>query len=312
MNNDKRNTKEKSIDYRKRKELLFYTLMMIIPVVQVVIFYFVVNFNSILLSFKKYTFGGEGVLAGYTFAGLSNFKECLSDLVSEYALVASFKNSLAAFGLQTLLLPFVAMIFSYYIYKNRFGSKFFNVLLFLPSVISPLVITLIYKVMLEEALPAILLKLFDSEVMPIYSSHTMAALLFYYVFTGFGTSVLLYSGAMSGIDPSVMEAAELDGSVGAKGFIYIVFPLIYPTYVTFIVVGLASIFTNQLNLFSFENAQAEKKFYTYGYYLYRQTAIGGTSDYPYLSALGLIFTFIAVPITFGARWLLNKIGPSVD
>jgi ABC-type sugar transport system permease subunit len=302
----------KRTNQRRRKELIFYSLMMIIPVIQVIIFYFVVNFNSILLSLKEFSFGGNGVAAGYHFVWFDNFKKCFHDLFNEFALKSSFKNSFLAFAMQTLVMPWIAMIFSYYIYKNRLGSKLFNVFLFLPSIISPLVITMIYKVMLEDALPQIFLKLFSQKVMPIYSGHTIASLLFYYLFTGFGTSVLLYSGAMSGIDPSVMEAADLDGATGLKGFALIVFPLVYPTFVTFITVGFASIFTNQLNLYSFANASAEKKYYTFGYFLYRQTAVGGMTEYPYLSAMGLIFTFIAIPLTFGARWALNKVGPSQE
>ena len=306
------NKTKKQPNQRRRKELIFYSLMMVIPVIQVIIFYFVVNFNSILLSLKGFTFGGNGTEAGYYFQGFDNFVKCFRDLFNEFSLRSSFKNSMLAFGMQTLVMPWIAMLFSYYIYKNRMGSKLFNVFLFLPSIISPLVITMIYKVMLEDAIPQIIFKLFDKKVMPIYSQHTIASLLAYYLITGFGTSVLLYSGAMAGIDPSVMEAADLDGATGLKGFITIVFPLVYPTFVTFITVGFASIFTNQLNLFSFANASAEKKYYTFGYYLYRQTAVEGMSEYPYLSAMGLIFTFIAIPLTFGARWVLNKVGPTLE
>ena len=303
--------KVKHPNFRRRKELIFYSLMMIIPIIQVIIFYFIININSISLAFKSYSYGGDGALASYTFAGFENFKKCFVDLFNEYSLKSAFKNSMLAFALQTLLIPWIAMVFSYYIYKNKFGKSLFNIFLFLPSIISPLVITLIYKVMLEDALPQLLFDLFGAKVMPIYTTNTMASLLFYYLLTAFGTSVLLYTGGMSGIDPSIIEAADLDGATGFKGFLFVIFPLIYPTYVTFIIVGLSSIFTNQLNLFSFERASAEKKFYTYGYYLYRQTAVGGLSDYPYLSAMGLIFTFIAIPITFGVRKLLNKFGPSV-
>ena len=306
------NKKSKTVNLRRKKELLFYSLMMIIPVIQVIIFYFVININSVFLSMKEYSYGVGGELAGYSFVGFKNFAKCINDLFNEFSLKSSFGNSLTAFGLQTIIMPWIAMLFSYYIYKERFGGKLFNVFLFLPSIISPLVITLIYKVMLEDALPAYILKIFGKKVMPIYSEHTMASLLVYYLFTNFGTSVILYSGAMSSIDTSVMEAAELDGATGVKGFVYVVFPLVYPTFVTFITVGFASIFTNQLNLFSFETGSAEKKYYTYGYFLFVKTATGGVADYPYLSAMGIIFTLIAVPLTFGARFILSKVGPSED
>ena len=300
--------KTKTPNRRRRKELLFYTIMMAFPVVQVIIFYFIINLNSILLSLKSYS-----VLSGYSFVGLDNFKKCFSDLFNEFALVSAFKNSLLAFGVQTLIIPWLAMLFSYYIYKNRFGGKVFNIFLFLPSIISPLVITLLYKTMLEDALPSYIFEFFGKEIMPIYSENTMPAVILYYLLMSFGTSVLLYAGAMSGIDTSVMEAAELDGATGFKEFIYVVFPLIYPTFITFITVGFAAIFTNQLNLFSFERGEALPKNYTYGYFLYKETlGQGAETRYPYLSAMGIIFTLIAIPLTFGSRYLLVKLGPSVE
>ena len=299
-------TKTKAPNVRRRKELLFYTIMMAIPVVQVIIFYFIINLNSILLSLKSYS-----VMSGYTFVGFANFKKCFSDLFNEFSLISAFGNSMIAFGLQTLVMPWIAMLFSYYIYKNRFGGKLFNIFLFLPSIISPLVITLIYKTILEDALPVYISEIFGKEVMPIYSENTMAALFVYYFLMSFGTSVLLYSGAMAGIDTSVMEAADLDGATGLKGFIFVVFPLIYPTFVTFVTVGFATIFTNQLHLFSFERGEASPKNYTYGYYLYKNTiGQGAETRYPYLAAMGIIFTFIAVPLTFASRYLLVKLGPS--
>lgn len=303
--------KKKRSNIRRKKELIFYLLMMIIPVIQVIIFYFVVNANSILLSLKEYTIFDDGK-TDYIFVGFKNFSQGFKDLFNEYSLVSSFKNSFTAFVGQALVMPWLAMLFSYYIYKNRFGGKFFNVLLFLPSIISPLVITLIYKVMLEDAIPEAIFLFAGKEIMPIFSSHTLASLLFYYFFAGFGTSVLLYSGAMSGIDPSIIEAADIDGATGIRAFISIVFPLVYPTFVTFITVAAASIFTNQLHLHSFEGSQAEKAYYTYGYFLYVKTSGGTVADYPYLAALGIIFTFIAIPLTFGVKKLLNKFGPSID
>jgi len=304
--------KTKKRNERYKKELLFYSLMMIFPVVQVLIFYFAVNFNSILLAFKEYSYGIGEEIAGYSFAGFANFKKCLFDLFNDFSLISSLTNSLIAFVIQSMIMPWLAMLFSYYIYHKRFGAKVFNVFLFLPSIISPLVITMIYKTVLNDALPALMFKVFGTKTMPIYSAHTMPSIFIYYLLTSFGTSVLLYSGAMSSIDPSVIEAADLDGAVGIKGFIYVTFPLVYPTFVTFITVGIASFFVNQLNLYSFERGGAEKQYYTYGYYLYLKTATGRISDYPYLAAMGIIFTIITIPLTFGARRLMNRFGPSTD
>ena len=42
----------------KREQLIFYCIMIAIPVIQIAIFYFGVNFNSFILAFKTYTTDG--------------------------------------------------------------------------------------------------------------------------------------------------------------------------------------------------------------------------------------------------------------
>ena len=36
------------------------------------------------------------------------------------------------------------------------------------------------------------------------------------------------------------------------------------------------------------------------------------SDYPYLAAMGLLMTLVAVPLTLLFRYVLEKVGPKVD
>ena len=299
---------------RKRKELIFYIIMLTFPVVQVAIFYFGVNFNSILLAFKKYDFDVQSnTLLGYTWSGFDNFVRCLSDMTGDYVFLVSLKNSFIAFGVQIFISTSLALLFSLYIYQKKPFSTLFRIFLFLPSVISPLVIVIMFKNIMEEAIPAIWLQLFDMHIDPVYSANKMISLLFYYVWTSFGTSVLLYTSSMSSIDDSIIEAARIDGASSVKEFIYIILPLIYPTITTFITVNVATVFTNQLNLFAFERGDADYSIYTYGYYLFMETAKGGNYGmYPYLSAMGLILTVVSVPVTLLIRYGMLKLGPSEE
>ena len=66
----------------------------------------------------------------------------------------------------------------------------------------------------------------------------------------------MYSNSMSGISEEVIEAAKLDGATGIKKFFYVVFPQVFGTVSTFLIIGVAGIFTNQINLFSFYEASA--------------------------------------------------------
>ncbi|GEM_PF-220502 len=300
----------KRIGQRKRNDIIFYCLMLAFPVVQFCIFYIGVNFNSILLTFKKYDF----VTGQWSFAGFENISKVLSDISSQYVLIQSAKNSLICYFVGLITGVPLSLFFSYYIYKKMPLQGFFKVMLFMPSVISSIAMVVMFSYFVENAYPAIMQKLFGLRVEGLIANpeSTFGTILFYSVWSGFGTSILMYSGAMNSISDSVVEAAKLEGVTPLKEFFKITLPLIYPTLVTFLVVGIAGIFTNQMNLFSFFGAQADYRIYTFGYYLYKNTQEATMDLYPYLAAMGLLMTLVAVPVTLLVRYLLEKFGPKVD
>lgn len=290
------------------KDLGFYILLLAIPVTNFCIFYIGVNFNSILLAFKDFD-----VLTNTFTWTTDNFTKAFNLLTSDYTYLKTFGNSLlmwlCTWGIGTLL----ALFFSYYIFNKMRGSEFFRVMLFLPSIISAIALVLIYAFFMDRALPDLINKLFGVE-MPglIENAETQfAAVIFYNIIMGFGTNTLMYSNAMSGISPEVIEASRLDGAVGIRQFLHVVFPMVYPTFVTFTVIGIASIFTNQANLFSFFGSSASTNVMTFGYHFYNTTYQAGANlaQYPLLAATGLWLTVIAVPLTFGIKWVIEKIGP---
>jgi len=85
--------------------------------------------------------------------------------------------------------------------------------------------------------------------------------------------------------------------------------MIWPTFATFVVVGFAGLFTNQANLYNFYGNNAEYSLYTFGYYLYVAIRTSSISEYPYLSALGLVLTAVALPLTLGLRKAMDRLGP---
>ena len=77
------------------------------------------------------------------------------------------------------------------------------------------------------------------------------------------------------------------------------------------VVSVANLFTNQMYLFSFYGASAERQLYTIGYYLFLNTQQAGSSglgEYPYLAAFGIVVSAVTIPLTVAFRKMLNKIG----
>lgn len=304
----------KKLNKKEINKRLFYASIVILPIIQFLIFYVVVNFRSFLFAFQTYD-----DVTKYTFVWFQNFKEIFESLSTKEGevLVDSAKNSLVLYFFTLIIGTGGAILFSNYIYKKYFGSKFFQIVLFLPHIISGVVLMTVYKFLLDQGIPQ-LGKMFGVKIKPLldnYNDHFKLVLIFQ-LWMGFGTQVLMYTSTMSGISPSIVESAELEGITPVKELVYITLPMIYPTFVTFITVGVAGLFTNQMSLYNFYGNNVNKKAWTLGYYLFRETQVASMppdiSKYPKISALGLLFTLVAVPVTFLVKRVMEKCGPSVD
>lgn len=312
--------------HRKWGDIFFYISLLALPFFQYILFYIIVNANSMLLSLKTYELSANG---GYTYVFgdniFGNFRDVFINLFTQQDMKFAIKNSAIGISMILFIQTPLALIFSYYIIKKYTGSSMFRVILFLPSIIAPVILLFIYRTFLNEIYPQIVKLLmgnpgdFDKDAYMYLNGNTeFTCILIYVFFVGFGTNVLLYSGAMSGVNEDIIEAGRLDGVGDFKEFIHIIFPSVWGTYVTFTIVCIVGFFTNDFFTFDLKGEGADKSIYTLGYYLFNSaisvpsgTASGGNvAMYPYLSAMGLVFTFIAAPITMLVKYLLEKFGPS--
>jgi ABC-type sugar transport system permease subunit len=313
--------KEKSnLQTLKKKRLVFYILMFSIPTLQFLIFYIYVNFNSIAMAFQRYTLNLDELGHTVTFAKLDNFVVAWRMFSKSGDMII---NSLKLYACNLLVVTPLALLFSYYIAKKYACSRLFRVILYMPTIISGTVMAILYKYIATDVYIYFVKNITgESQVLGLLDGETgtlYATILFYNIWVGFGANVMLYTGTMSGIDQSIIESAQLDGVNNVQELLHIYIPLIYPTFITFIVTGITGIFTNQMGLYNFFGGSGTK-FDVFGYYLYRAAnssqlyplAEGKGLSYPELSALGLIITCILVPITLIVRRLMEKFGPSVD
>ncbi len=292
------------------KDLLFYSLMLIFPLAQFGIFYIGVNGRSFLYAFQKID-----TLTNTVTWTAEPFLNALHE-VFQPTLLRVLGTSFLSFALTYVIGTVLALLFSYFIYKKLPFGNFFKVMLFLPSILSAIVMVTIYQNFLEIGMPSVLHSWFGGTFKGLIENPKTryGAVVFYNVFVSFGTSVLMYSNAMSGLSIEVSEAAKIDGANAWNEFIHIVLPGIFPTISTFAVTSVASIFINQMNLFSFFNVTASNDVQTYGYYLYVKTvgAANNESEYPFICAIGLLLTIVAVPLTLLTKHALEKWGPSED
>jgi raffinose/stachyose/melibiose transport system permease protein len=288
---------------RKADALVFYICIMAIPVIQFCVFYIGVNFNSILLAFKKY----DAVSSRYSWVGFDNFRTFIEGLGRGLTLSIAVRNSLILYAVNLILGLPLALVFSYYIFRRAKGYNAARIFLFLPSIFSNIVMAIIFNYLMALVLPAAGLKDYLGD-----PTTQFYAIVFFNVWVGFGASVLIYSGAMSQVSDSVLDAARIDGASKLREFWSIVLPAIFPTLTTFLVVGIAQIFINQASIFSFYAEGAAERTYTLGYWLFVKVVgqSGGPTQYPLAAAAGLQMTLIAVPLTMLVKFLLEKFGPS--
>jgi raffinose/stachyose/melibiose transport system permease protein len=141
--------------------------------------------------------------------------------------------------------------------------------------------------------------------MPLFlfdSSYALWTIVFYTVFFGIGSNLVLFSGAMSNIDKSVAEAARVDGAGLFREIVHVVIPLTWPTLSTVLVFNFIGLFgaSGPILLFT----KGEVRTYTISYWIYDRVTFNQQLNYP--AAVGLFFTFVGAPIALFMRWLLSK------
>ncbi len=305
------NNKYKDKFKQKRiKELGFYWSVLAIPLIQFCIMYIGVNLNSFILAFKSYNVGTDGSVT-INWVYFDNFKQVFNDIFRSDLFSTMFLNSLTVYAVHLIAGMTLALFFSYYIYKKFIGVEFFRFMLILPSVISAVAFVLIFKYIADRFFPQIF---GGAGLLTGNPRHSFRIIMAFNLFIGFGTSVLMYSNAMSRIPDSLIESAQLEGCSVIREFFEITLPLIYPTLETFLIVGLSNLFIDQANLFTFYTNNADPQIQTVGYYLFNQvfTERSTMSTYPVASAWGLMMTVITVPVVFTAKYFLDKLDKGVE
>jgi ABC-type sugar transport system permease subunit len=268
------------------------------------------------LAFKEYTNETDFTWSFHNFKVWLDFSDSTYGAYIPKALVVSLK----AYAISLVVGVPLGLFFSYYIFKKMPLSGFFRVVLFIPTIVSSIVLVSMYRLFVNNVAFELAEKwgLVSSSALPFLDStdDRFATMMIYNVFVSFGTSVLMYSNKMSTISPEIIESAQLDGAGALREFFHIVLPMTFSTISVFLITGIAGIFTNQINNFAFfaaaPNAYDETR--TIGYLLYHRTRKAGQNDweYPSIAALGILLTLIVLPLTFLARYCFERFGPSEE
>ena len=308
-----RNKKKKvSFAKKNREQNIFLFFFLLFPVLQFLIFYLGVNFNSIILAFQKYENGK------FVFAGFGNFANVLKQIFVTGELVTAIKNSAIQFVVVLFLGTPMHLMVAYAVFRKVPFHGFFKVMLFLPQMISSMVFVICAQYLINDGFQIIFPNLQRRLLDPYESSSFWTGLAFYY-WMSFASGLVVYLGAMGSIPQEVMEYGQLENLSSFKEFFYIVVPMIFPTITTYVVVAFAGFFTNYGFFYAFFNCAVNNTpFDTLGYVFFCKV-VGRTDNsrvlfenYPFAAAGGLLFTMVCAPVTITVKMLLEKFGPSED
>ncbi|MGN1052858.1 MAG: carbohydrate ABC transporter permease [Candidatus Scatosoma sp.] len=287
----------------KRKQTTFLIVMLTVPVLHWLIFWLYVNVSSILLAFQT----KQGVWS------LNNFSTLFHEFQTGGTIAIALKNTLRYFC-NNLLIMAIALAISYFMYRGLKGSKAFRIIFYLPGIISSVALTTVFAEFISSAetgaygtVMRLLGKQDEMRQFLADSSLATKTILFYCVWTGFGTNILLFTGAMRRIPVSLIESAQLDGCGMLREIFVIILPLIWPTVSTLIVLNCTSIFSASGPILLF--TQGKYKTTTVGYWIFDM--VYNYNNYNIVSAAGLFFTCIGVPFILLIRWLIDKV-PSAE
>ena len=297
----------------KRNNYLFVFLCLLYPVGVWLFFFVTVNASSIIMSFQSIDYYGNT-----SWAGLANFKEFIKQSFNNGGIVyISIINSIVRWALCLVICLPLYLIFAYYIFKKTPGAGWVRNISMVTRLIPGMVMSLLFKNFISNALPGIAADFFGKEIGNLFSEsgHPFAVSLFYDIWLSFATSLIVYPNAMNAIGDEIFESAQLDGvdNIFTEMW-YIILPLIFPTISTFLITGFAGIFTESGSLVTFWMNDAPSATYNMGYYYYVQVMKNTDNQmgYPLLSAGGFLMTLLIAPLTNLLKYLLEKYGPGED
>ena len=132
----------------RKNKYKFIFCMLILSILSFTVFYIGTNMQSILLAFKKFIRENPMDPGRYVWS-LDNFRNIFKELSgnaeSSTQLLTALKNTLLIFFVGNIVTMPISFFASYYFWKEMTGYKFFRVVFYLPSIISSVVMVIIYK-----------------------------------------------------------------------------------------------------------------------------------------------------------------------
>ena len=309
------NKKPASMQAKKRRDKIFAYSILAWPLLHFLVFWLAMNVGTIWLSFN---YGNSTV--SY-FNGLKNYENVLKVLTGQVESGInnhhSLWNTLSLIPLSLCINLPITLLFSFAIFRKIKGWRAYQIVLFIPAMISATVLCMSFKIFVDgegSVLKKFLQSINLEKVIPPEgwfgnAKTAWPIMLIFSVWTGISTNIIYFGSSMSRVSDGVIESAQLDGASEIRIFAQIVLPMIWPTICTMSISIISSCFAWYMPslLMSPTNANTT----TLGLIIVATTKNAG-ANIGDAAALGVLIGIFGTIVIVTLRKLINRFAEEVE
>lgn len=239
----------------KKTATMGNTIVVVLMMLPGVIYLLINNYlpmYGITMAFREPDFSLNNVLNS-PFNGFENFKFLFeNDQLWLYIRNTVLYN--VVFIVLNIVVP-VTMAILFTNIRSKTAKRIYQTAILLPYLMSWVVVSYIAYALFssESGMFNGIIRQFGGKTFDFYSEDAMAywpfILTFFNMWKGVGFSFLFYYSSMIAINPSLYEAAKLDGATYGQQVRHITLPGIKPTVIMMFILGIARIFSSDYGLF---------------------------------------------------------------
>ena len=217
--------KRQKLSKMKKQEYILAYSMISITIIGLIILNIIPFIQTIYMSFSENATFGE-----WKFTGFSNYTKMFADKTFWQAT----RNTITFVLLTTPIGVVIALILAAFLNTKIKGKSFFRAIYFLPMVVAPTAVAMVWKWMFNSEYGVIntILGQFKmtSDIAWITNpSFILISCAIVAIWSSVGYDAILLLSGIQNISNTYYEAAEIDGAASIKKFWYITVPLISPT-----------------------------------------------------------------------------------
>ena len=270
--------------------------------------------HSKFVGFDKFKFMFEFDRFEYALETTGNVFSALKTWINNVVFVRTIRNTIGMGALNLVTTFIMAIVFAILLneVKNKFGKRLVQTISYLPHFLSWIIVCgIIHDSLSSTGIVNDVLRFFhivdDSYNFFAHPLWFWPIVAFSNVWKETGWNAIIYLAAITAIDPSLYEAAEIDGAGRWAKIRYITLPSIAPTIVILLVMNIGNLLNAGFEVqYLLGNGLVQDVSQTIDIYVLNWGV--GQTDYSLGTAAGIFKSVVAILLIVVANTIVKKLG----